>query len=204
MQLFFTTFCKAISLLQETNLQLHHLFPFASYLVTFILNCCQCWLPGLRPHRPGFAMTVQQLRVTSLFLGSAISQGHYRCGLDSQKLLQTLLYGETRNTSSSVKLPTSVWREELKSACLAANNDLFLNFTDAAKKQKLAKMCLNKDISLVIQCMEHALTSLHPHAHYVVGQDAKLFGNPLSRMPAVIRDFLLLRNRVEIAASHVK
>ncbi|KAM6258715.1 LOW QUALITY PROTEIN: dehydrogenase/reductase SDR family member 9 [Spheniscus humboldti] len=73
---------------------------------------------------------------------------------------------------------------------------------DAAKKQKLSKICLNKDISPVVQCMEHALTSLHPHAHYVVGQDAKLFWNLLSRMPAVIQDFLLLWNRVELAVSH--
>ncbi|NXK24851.1 DHRS9 reductase, partial [Arenaria interpres] len=75
---------------------------------------------------------------------------------------------------------------------------------DAAKKQKLSRTWLNKDISPVIQCMEHALTSLHPRAHYVVGQDAKFFWNPLSRMPAVIQDFLLLRNRVELAASNAK
>ncbi|XP_014809977.1 PREDICTED: dehydrogenase/reductase SDR family member 9 isoform X1 [Calidris pugnax] len=75
---------------------------------------------------------------------------------------------------------------------------------DAAKKEKLSRICLNKDISPVIQCMEHALTSLHPRAHYVVGQDAKYFWNPLSRMPAAVQDFLLLRNRVELAASNAK
>ncbi|XP_009994431.1 PREDICTED: dehydrogenase/reductase SDR family member 9 [Chaetura pelagica] len=75
---------------------------------------------------------------------------------------------------------------------------------DAAKKQKLSKICLNEDISPVVQCMEHALTSLYPHAHYVVGKDAKLLWNPLSRMPAVVQDFLLLRNRVELAVSHAK
>ncbi|NWX19778.1 DHRS9 reductase, partial [Aegotheles bennettii] len=75
---------------------------------------------------------------------------------------------------------------------------------DAAKKEKLLKICLNKDISPVIQCMEHALTSLHPRAHYIIGRDAKLFWNPLSRMPAVIQDFVLLRNRAEPAVSHAK
>ncbi|XP_069717263.1 dehydrogenase/reductase SDR family member 9-like [Phaenicophaeus curvirostris] len=75
---------------------------------------------------------------------------------------------------------------------------------DAEKKEKLSKICLNKDISPVVQCMDHALTSLHPHAHYVVGKDAKLLWNPLSRMPAVIQDFLLLWNRAEPAASHAK
>ncbi|KAM6129570.1 LOW QUALITY PROTEIN: dehydrogenase/reductase SDR family member 9-like [Pterocles gutturalis] len=77
-------------------------------------------------------------------------------------------------------------------------------FQKDALKKKLSKICLNKDISPVVQCMEHALTSLHPCAHYVVGQDAKLFWNPLSRMPAATQDFLLLRNRVELAVSHTK
>ncbi|OPJ80016.1 dehydrogenase/reductase SDR family member 9 [Patagioenas fasciata monilis] len=72
---------------------------------------------------------------------------------------------------------------------------------DASKKQKLAKICLNKGISPGIQCMEHALTSLHPRAHYVVGQDAKLvLEPPLKNASSYTR--LLLWNRVEIAASH--
>ncbi|XP_061861213.1 dehydrogenase/reductase SDR family member 9 [Colius striatus] len=75
---------------------------------------------------------------------------------------------------------------------------------DAAKKQKLSKTCLTKDITPVVECMEHALTSLHPRTHYVVGRDAKLFWNPLSRMPAIIQDFLLLRNRAELAVSQAK
>ncbi|NXC50097.1 DHRS9 reductase, partial [Penelope pileata] len=73
---------------------------------------------------------------------------------------------------------------------------------DAAKKEKLTKMCLNTDISLTVECMEHALTSLHPCARYIVGQDAKWFWTPLSRMPAAVQDFLLLRNRAKPAASH--
>ncbi|XP_035187785.1 dehydrogenase/reductase SDR family member 9-like [Oxyura jamaicensis] len=73
---------------------------------------------------------------------------------------------------------------------------------DAAKKEKLTKICLNKDISLVVECMEHALTSLYPRAHYIIGQDAKWFWTPLSRMPAAVQDFLLLRSRAKPAASH--
>ncbi|XP_013816007.1 dehydrogenase/reductase SDR family member 9 [Apteryx mantelli] len=75
---------------------------------------------------------------------------------------------------------------------------------DAAKKEKLFKICLNRDISPVVQCMEHALTSLHPRTHYVVGRDAKVFWNPLSKMPAAVQDCLLLRNRAELAASHAE
>ncbi|NWX51625.1 DHRS9 reductase, partial [Steatornis caripensis] len=144
------------------------LFLFASHIVMFVLTYCRCWLPVLRAYRPGFAMTVPQLKVTRLFLGSVISQGHYGWGLAPHKLLQILV------------------------------------FTEAAKKQKPPTICFNKDISPVVQCMEHALTSLHPHAHSIAGQDAKLLWNPLSRMPGVIQDFLLLRSRVELAVSHAK
>ncbi|XP_068542882.1 dehydrogenase/reductase SDR family member 9 isoform X3 [Anas acuta] len=73
---------------------------------------------------------------------------------------------------------------------------------DAAKKEKLTKICLNEDISLVVECMEHALTSLYPRTHYIIGQDAKWFWTPLSKMPAAVQDFLLLRNRAKPAASH--
>lgn len=66
-------------------------FLFASHIVMFILSYCQCWLPILRPYRPSFAMTVPQLRVTRLFLGSRISQGHYGQGLGPQKLVQILV-----------------------------------------------------------------------------------------------------------------
>ncbi|XP_025903782.1 dehydrogenase/reductase SDR family member 9-like [Nothoprocta perdicaria] len=75
---------------------------------------------------------------------------------------------------------------------------------DAAKKEKLSKMCLNRDISSVVRCMEHALTSRHPCTCYVVGRDAKVFWNPLSKMPAAVQDFFLLRNRAELAASQAE
>ncbi|XP_072197140.1 dehydrogenase/reductase SDR family member 9 [Excalfactoria chinensis] len=75
---------------------------------------------------------------------------------------------------------------------------------DMEKKEKLSKACLNTDISLVVECMEHALTSVHPWAHYVVGQDAKWFWTPLSRMPTDVQDFVLLRNREKPAVSHRK
>nr|XP_025949752.1 dehydrogenase/reductase SDR family member 9 isoform X3 [Dromaius novaehollandiae] len=75
---------------------------------------------------------------------------------------------------------------------------------DAAKKEKLSRICLNTDISPVVQCIEHALTSLHPRTHYITGRDAKFFWNPLSKMPAAVQDFLLLRNRAELAAPHAE
>uniref|UniRef100_A0A8C7E8J1 Dehydrogenase/reductase SDR family member 9-like n=1 Tax=Nothoprocta perdicaria TaxID=30464 RepID=A0A8C7E8J1_NOTPE len=63
---------------------------------------------------------------------------------------------------------------------------------------------INIDISSVVRCMEHALTSRHPCTCYVVGRDAKVFWNPLSKMPAAVQDFFLLRNRAELAASQAE
>ncbi|XP_049629482.1 dehydrogenase/reductase SDR family member 9 [Suncus etruscus] len=65
-------------------------------------------------------------------------------------------------------------------------------------KLKDTKNFVNLDLSLVVECMEHALTSLFPKTRYVVGKDAKVFWIPLSHMPAVLQDFLLLKHRIEL------
>ncbi|KAL0626127.1 Dehydrogenase/reductase SDR family member 9 [Plecturocebus cupreus] len=58
---------------------------------------------------------------------------------------------------------------------------------------------VNMDLSLVVECMDHALTSLFPKTHYAAGKDAKIFWIPLSHMPAVLQDFLLLKQKAELA-----
>ncbi|KAF6113448.1 dehydrogenase/reductase 9 [Phyllostomus discolor] len=57
----------------------------------------------------------------------------------------------------------------------------------------------NTDLSPVVECMDHALTSLFPKTRYTAGKDAKTFWIPLSHMPAVLQDFLLLKQKVELA-----
>ncbi|XP_006897670.1 PREDICTED: retinol dehydrogenase 16-like [Elephantulus edwardii] len=52
------------------------------------------------------------------------------------------------------------------------------------------KKC-NPDLSLVTNCIEHALTSCHPRTRYSAGWDAKLFFIPLSYMPTTLTDFIL-------------
>ncbi len=54
----------------------------------------------------------------------------------------------------------------------------------------LDKVC-NKDLSLVTDCMEHALTSRHPRTRYSVGWDAKLFYIPVSYLPTCLADVIL-------------
>ncbi|XP_028617316.1 retinol dehydrogenase 16-like [Grammomys surdaster] len=51
----------------------------------------------------------------------------------------------------------------------------------------LDQMC-NKDLSLVTDCMEHALTARHPRTRYSAGWDAKLFYLPLSYLPTSLVD----------------
>lgn len=51
----------------------------------------------------------------------------------------------------------------------------------------LDKNC-EKDLSLVTDCMEHALTACHPRTRYVAGWDAKLIYLPMSYMPTFLVD----------------
>ncbi|XP_027247977.1 retinol dehydrogenase 7 [Cricetulus griseus] len=51
----------------------------------------------------------------------------------------------------------------------------------------LDQIC-SEDLSLVTDCMEHALTSCHPRTRYSAGWDAKLFYLPLSYLPNFLTD----------------
>ncbi|XP_036750887.2 retinol dehydrogenase 7-like [Manis pentadactyla] len=48
-----------------------------------------------------------------------------------------------------------------------------------------------KDFSPVTDCMEHALTAVHPHTCYFAGWDSKYFTLPLSYLPTSVADFIL-------------
>ncbi|XP_028640106.1 retinol dehydrogenase 16-like [Grammomys surdaster] len=53
--------------------------------------------------------------------------------------------------------------------------------------KKMEQRC-KKDLSLVTDCMEHALTACHPRTRYSAGWDAKLFYLPLSYLPTSLVD----------------
>ncbi|NXD45710.1 RDH2 dehydrogenase, partial [Copsychus sechellarum] len=55
---------------------------------------------------------------------------------------------------------------------------------------KLLQKTYNSDLSLVTNCMEHALTSLHPRSRYSAGWDAKLLYLPVSYLPSALSDAL--------------
>ncbi|XP_040839269.1 retinol dehydrogenase 16-like [Ochotona curzoniae] len=50
-----------------------------------------------------------------------------------------------------------------------------------------------QDLSLVTDCMEHALTASHPRTRYSAGWDAKFFYIPLSYMPTCLVDAIFCR-----------
>lgn len=49
----------------------------------------------------------------------------------------------------------------------------------------------NKNLFLVTDCIEHALTSRYPRARYSGGLDAKLFYLPMSYLPSSVADFIV-------------
>ncbi|XP_063281210.1 retinol dehydrogenase 7-like [Prinia subflava] len=55
---------------------------------------------------------------------------------------------------------------------------------------KLLQKTYNSDLSLVTNCMEHALTSVHPRSRYSAGWDAKLLYLPVSYLPSALSDAL--------------
>nr|XP_056717300.1 dehydrogenase/reductase SDR family member 9 [Euleptes europaea] len=70
---------------------------------------------------------------------------------------------------------------------------------DAEQKEKLVRRFQNTDLFLVVKCMEHALMSRNPRIRYSAGWDAKFFWIPLSYMPAVLQDYVLMKNKVKLA-----
>ncbi|XP_018424054.1 PREDICTED: dehydrogenase/reductase SDR family member 9 [Nanorana parkeri] len=112
---------------------------------------------------------------------SCIEPGLFKTPLsDPIKVLQ-------QRTAIWKKLPVSI-KEEY------GENYLQL---DAAKKQKLNQI-RTADLSIVVWCMEHALTSQHPRTRYSVGTDANYLWIPLSYMPTFVQDFVILKNKVKI------
>lgn len=76
---------------------------------------------------------------------------------------------------------------------------ILLSLLTGLHKLKNNTSSVNLDLSLVVECMDHALTSIFPKTRYTAGKDAKTFWIPLSHMPSVLQDFLLLKQKVELA-----
>ncbi|XP_041328609.1 retinol dehydrogenase 16-like [Pyrgilauda ruficollis] len=102
-----------------------------------------------------------------------IEPGYFKTMITSVENLEKNFY------ASWEKLP-----EEIK----ASYGEGYLRDFAAALKV-LQKGC-STNLSLVTNCMEHALTSLHPRSRYSAGWDAKLLYLPLSYLPSALSDAL--------------
>ncbi|XP_057559443.1 retinol dehydrogenase 16-like isoform X2 [Hippopotamus amphibius kiboko] len=59
------------------------------------------------------------------------------------------------------------------------------------KTSTLMKPPWSENLSLVTDCMEHALTACHPRTRYSAGWDAKLLYLPMSYMPTFLVDLMM-------------
>ncbi|XP_015214471.2 dehydrogenase/reductase SDR family member 9 isoform X2 [Lepisosteus oculatus] len=62
--------------------------------------------------------------------------------------------------------------------------------------KKMMGQLPDSDLMKVVSCMEHAVSAVHPRTRYSPGWDAKFFWLPLSYMPTVISDYLLLKDSI--------
>ncbi|XP_067116326.1 retinol dehydrogenase 7-like [Osmerus mordax] len=71
----------------------------------------------------------------------------------------------------------------------------YLDKVEVMMKQKLSQMS-DGDLMKVVSCMEHAVSACHPRKRYSPGWDAKFFWLPLSYMPTMVADYLLLKEAI--------
>ncbi|XP_028642544.1 17-beta-hydroxysteroid dehydrogenase type 6 [Grammomys surdaster] len=63
-------------------------------------------------------------------------------------------------------------------------------FDDFCSTTKRELMKCSTNLSLVTDCMEHALTSVYPRTRYLAGWDARFFFIPLSYLPTSLVDYI--------------
>ncbi|KAF1642934.1 Retinol dehydrogenase 16, partial [Eudyptes chrysocome] len=91
------------------------------------------------------------------------------------------------NAENVEKNLLSIW-EKLLEETKASYGENYLKECLVALR-KMQKKC-NSNLTLVTDCMEHALTSRFPRTRYSVGWDAKLLYIPLSYLPSALTDFI--------------
>ncbi|NWI56762.1 RDH16 dehydrogenase, partial [Calyptomena viridis] len=102
---------------------------------------------------------------------SVIEPGYFRTMITDVKILE--------------KNFLSVW-DKLPEEIKASYGERYLKQFVASLK--VMQKSYSSNLSLVTNCMEHALTSLHPRARYSAGWDAKLLYIPLSYLPSAFTD----------------
>ncbi|KAB0344461.1 hypothetical protein FD754_021387 [Muntiacus muntjak] len=102
-----------------------------------------------------------------------IEPGYFKTTVTSPKALSQSLQASWNQASPEIK--------ELYGEKFLAH---FLNSVD------LLETTCCQDLSLVTNCMEHALTACHPRTRYSPGWDAKLIYLPMSYLPSFLVDLM--------------
>lgn len=76
----------------------------------------------------------------------------------------------------------------------------YVDKVNAKFNDSFTKM-LDGDLMKVVNCMEHAISAVHPRKRYSPGWDAKFFWLPMSYMPTFISDRFFARDLVKPKAS---
>ncbi|NWU73262.1 H17B6 dehydrogenase, partial [Pterocles burchelli] len=98
---------------------------------------------------------------------------------------------EITNIENLEKGFLSVWKKVPEEIKATYGENYFKAFLRTAKDAE--KIC-SSNLSLVTDCMEHALTSRYPRSRYAAGWDAKLLYIPLSYLPSALTDFIFARS----------
>uniref|UniRef100_A0A8C5UA13 RDH7 dehydrogenase n=1 Tax=Malurus cyaneus samueli TaxID=2593467 RepID=A0A8C5UA13_9PASS len=86
--------------------------------------------------------------------------------------------------------PTAPSSRGATQLCSVPWSQCFFSASTVGSSLQLLQKSYNSDLSLVTNCMEHALTSVHPRVRYSAGWDAKLLYIPLSYLPSAFSDAL--------------
>ncbi|KAI6062335.1 Retinol dehydrogenase 16 [Aix galericulata] len=129
---------------------------------------------GYCPSKYGVEAFSDSLRLEMRHFGvkvSIIEPGYFKTAITSAENLE--------------KCFLSTWEKVSDETKAGYGEDYLKDFLAGAKK--MHKRC-NSNLSLVTDCMEHALTSRYPRARYSAGWDAKLLYIPLSYLPSALAD----------------
>lgn len=106
---------------------------------------------------------------------SIIEPGYFKTGLNNLQYMKNVL--------------KNIWKNLHPGIQYSYGQKYFEQYVSDMEKTFLS-LC-NTDLTPVTDCIEHALTAVHPQTRYSAGWDAKLFFIPLSYVPTVLSDYLL-------------
>uniref|UniRef100_A0A8D0B3W6 Uncharacterized protein n=1 Tax=Salvator merianae TaxID=96440 RepID=A0A8D0B3W6_SALMN len=131
---------------------------------------------GYCPSKYGVEAFSDSLRLEMATFGvkvCIIEPGYFRTAVTNEKLVHDSF------NNSWVRLPQEVKK--------AYGESFFQRMIQGATDMQ--SKC-SPNLSLVTNCMEHALTAVHPRTRYSAGSDAKYFFIPLSYMPTWMYDLV--------------